>query len=190
VSPSRKRPDAPSPGTEEWLAIPGASPSRAKPKRARPKPAKPKPAASEAPSGQRKRSAATAKQSNAKVLTQLAERLKRVEARQTKRVDELEQRLGRIEEAIQQIAARLDTPPASTRPSAAALEPAELPDGPLDLNAVEFEQLRALGLSTAESARLVAVREVRGGFKSLDELDDLDGFTEKQLTRLKARLRV
>jgi competence protein ComEA len=124
------------------------------------------------------------------VLAQLAERLKRVEARQTERVDELERRLARIEDAIQQIATRLDTPSSAHEPSGATLPAAELPDGPLDLNAVEFEQLRALGLSTAESARLVAIREVRGGFASLDELDDLDGFTEKQLRDLKARLRV
>jgi len=59
-----------------------------------------------------------------------------------------------------------------------------------DINAVGYEQLRELGLSVAESARLLAVRDVRGGFRSLDELDDVQDFPAERLTELKSRLRV
>jgi DNA uptake protein ComE-like DNA-binding protein len=59
-----------------------------------------------------------------------------------------------------------------------------------DINAIGYEELRELGLSVTESARLLAVRDVRGGFRSLDELDDVRDFPTERLTELKSRLRV
>jgi DNA uptake protein ComE-like DNA-binding protein len=49
--------------------------------------------------------------------------------------------------------------------------------GKLDLNEVTFEQLRDMGLSVTLSARVMAYRDVRNGFKSLDELDEIPGLS-------------
>jgi DNA uptake protein ComE-like DNA-binding protein len=47
--------------------------------------------------------------------------------------------------------------------------------GKLDVNDATFEQFRDLGLSVTQSARLIAHRDARGGFDSLDELDEVPG---------------
>jgi hypothetical protein len=60
----------------------------------------------------------------------------------------------------------------------------------LDINAVRFEDLRGLGLSVSQSARVIATRDVRSGFKSLKELDDLDDLPNEVVSRLKQRVRV
>ena len=62
--------------------------------------------------------------------------------------------------------------------------------GKLDLNAATFEQLRGLGLSVTQSARLVAHRDVNEGFGSLDELDNIPGLPRETLSRLKTQLKV
>jgi DNA uptake protein ComE-like DNA-binding protein len=47
--------------------------------------------------------------------------------------------------------------------------------GKLDVNEATFEQFRDLGLSVTQSARLISHRDARGGFDSLDELDEVPG---------------
>jgi hypothetical protein len=42
----------------------------------------------------------------------------------------------------------------------------------------------------AQSARLIATRDVREGFESLKELDDLDDLPQDVVATLKKRLRV
>jgi competence protein ComEA len=54
-----------------------------------------------------------------------------------------------------------------------------------DLNAMTFEDLRELGLSVTQTKRLLAQREQRGGFKSLDELDAVPGFPRDVLEDLR-----
>jgi DNA uptake protein ComE-like DNA-binding protein len=61
-------------------------------------------------------------------------------------------------------------------------------NGKLDVNAASFEELRNLGLSVTQSARLIAYRDVRGGYKSLDELDDIPGLSEATKKDLRAEL--
>jgi hypothetical protein len=56
------------------------------------------------------------------------------------------------------------------------------------LNKLTFEQLRELGLSVTQSARLLARRDARGSFASLDELNDLAGFSREVLQQLRKRL--
>jgi DNA uptake protein ComE-like DNA-binding protein len=56
------------------------------------------------------------------------------------------------------------------------------------LNRISFEQLRDLGLSVTQAAGLLARRDTRGGFASLDDLDDLAGFSRELIERLKRRL--
>jgi DNA uptake protein ComE-like DNA-binding protein len=61
-------------------------------------------------------------------------------------------------------------------------------NGELDLNAASFEELRGLGLSVTQSARLIAYRDVRGGYNSLNELDDIPGLSKETRTELRTRL--
>jgi DNA uptake protein ComE-like DNA-binding protein len=63
-------------------------------------------------------------------------------------------------------------------------------DDRLDLNALGFEDLRALRLSITQSNRLLKQREQRGGFRSLDDLDGVPGFPRDVIAELKRRCRV
>ena len=63
-------------------------------------------------------------------------------------------------------------------------------NGMLDLNGATFEELRNLGLSVTQSARMIAYRDVRGGFDSLDELDDIPGLSADTRRDLKGRLQL
>jgi len=62
--------------------------------------------------------------------------------------------------------------------------------GKRDLNDLTFEQLREIGLSVTQSARLTAAREARGGFDSIDQLDEIPGLSKKTVEGLKDQLRV
>jgi DNA uptake protein ComE-like DNA-binding protein len=53
------------------------------------------------------------------------------------------------------------------------------------LNMASFEDLRAAGLSVTQSARLIAYRDVRGGYQSIEDLDDVPGLSSDTLTDLK-----
>jgi DNA uptake protein ComE-like DNA-binding protein len=63
-------------------------------------------------------------------------------------------------------------------------------NGKLDLNEATFEELRELGLSVTQSARLIAYRDVRGGYESLDEIDDVPGLSEQTRGELKGQLKL
>jgi DNA uptake protein ComE-like DNA-binding protein len=52
---------------------------------------------------------------------------------------------------------------------------------------VTYEELRALDLSITQAKRLIAYRERRGGFGSLDDIDDVPGFPDDVLEELKQR---
>jgi polysaccharide biosynthesis transport protein len=73
--------------------------------------------------------------------------------------------------------------PARTEP----LRSARRADGPLDLNEVTYDDLRALDLTITQARRLLAYRERRGGFSSLDDIDDVPGFPDEVLEELKDR---
>jgi competence protein ComEA len=60
----------------------------------------------------------------------------------------------------------------------------------IDLNVVTFEQLRAQNLSVTQATRLLAHRERLGGFRSLDDLDQVPGFPGDLLADLKSRATV
>lgn len=62
-------------------------------------------------------------------------------------------------------------------------------NGPVALNDATFEDLRSLGLSVSQSARLIAQRDQRGGFSSPDELDGLYGMPRDTITELMQHLR-
>jgi polysaccharide biosynthesis transport protein len=65
-----------------------------------------------------------------------------------------------------------------------------LPDGPVDLNEVTYEELRALDLSTTQAKRLIAYRARQGGFSSVDDIDDVPGFPDELRDGLKRRVTV
>jgi DNA uptake protein ComE-like DNA-binding protein len=56
------------------------------------------------------------------------------------------------------------------------------------LNRISFEQLRDLGLSVTQAARLLARRDARGSLSSFDDLSDLAGFSREVLDQLRRRL--
>jgi DNA uptake protein ComE-like DNA-binding protein len=58
----------------------------------------------------------------------------------------------------------------------------------LDLNQATFEELRNLGLSVTQSARLIAYRDVRTGFESLDELEEIPGLSRETRSDLRKRV--
>jgi competence protein ComEA len=62
---------------------------------------------------------------------------------------------------------------------------------PLNLNTATPEQLDQLdGVGPATAQKIVAYRQAHGGFRSVDELDQVPGIGEKKLAALKDRLRV
>lgn len=69
-------------------------------------------------------------------------------------------------------------------------EPVPMPDGPVDLNSITYEQLRALDLSSTQAKRLLTYRERRGGFSSVDEIDEIPGFPDGVREELKRRVSV
>jgi competence ComEA-like helix-hairpin-helix protein len=60
----------------------------------------------------------------------------------------------------------------------------------LDVNSASFEELRALGLSVTEATRVIAYRERRNGFDSIDEVEAVPGLPREQLERLRQSLTV
>jgi len=73
-------------------------------------------------------------------------------------------------------------------PAAAAPAPSSLGGGgQVNLNTITFEQLREQNLSVTQATRLLAHRERLGGFKSLEDLDQIAGFPPELLDDLKRR---
>ena len=58
------------------------------------------------------------------------------------------------------------------------------------LNSASYEELRGLGFSVTQTGRVLAFREEKGGFKSVDELDKIPGFPRSFLDQVKDRLTV
>ena len=60
------------------------------------------------------------------------------------------------------------------------------PSGPVNLNSATLEQLETLdGVGPATAQKIVEYREQHGGFKSVDELDQVSGIGEKRLAALR-----
>jgi capsular polysaccharide biosynthesis protein len=79
---------------------------------------------------------------------------------------------------------RRSAPPPEPETSA----PPPEPDGPVDLNEVTYEELRALDLTMTQARRLLAYRDRRGGFSSLSDIDEVPGFPEYVREDLKRRV--
>ena len=68
-----------------------------------------------------------------------------------------------------------------------ALESRPAETGPLNMNAADFDQLRAAGLSVTQAKRLLAYRDGIGGFRSLDEARAVPGFPRELLAERRSR---
>ena len=59
---------------------------------------------------------------------------------------------------------------------------------PVSLSEADYNQLRALGMSVTQAKRVMRYRREHEGFKTLDELDRVPGFTRNFLDQVKTRL--
>jgi hypothetical protein len=100
-------------------------------------------------------------------------RFPEIAAKVEQRVSQAEQRVGDATRTITQLAGE-----------------AHRPGGRPNVNEVAFDELRELGLTITESAHLLAIRDVRGGFRALNELDDLRHLSEERRTELKRLLSI
>lgn len=65
------------------------------------------------------------------------------------------------------------------------------PTGPVNLNTATLEQLETLdGVGPATAKKIIDYREQAGGFKSVDELDQVSGIGEKRLAALRDHVTV
>jgi competence protein ComEA len=65
------------------------------------------------------------------------------------------------------------------------------PAGPIDLNTATAEQLDTLaGVGPATAQKILAYREEHGGFRTVEELDQIPGIGEKRLASLRDQVRV
>lgn len=101
----------------------------------------------------------------------------------------------RSERAPEASPAPAGAPPEAPDRGPATAEPAEPGSveevaGALSMNEASFEQLRGLGLSITQAKRFLAARERRGGFDSLDDLDEVAGLSRDLKELLRERLLV
>ncbi|MDA0181782.1 helix-hairpin-helix domain-containing protein [Solirubrobacter phytolaccae] len=82
---------------------------------------------------------------------------------------------------------KVATATAPTTPGGAAAAP----EGPINLNTATLEQLDTLdGVGPATAQKIIEYREQHGGFKTVDELDQVSGIGEKRLATLRERVTV
>ncbi len=174
----------------DWL-LNGDAPPRKK--------AKAKPAAKKSPRKTKPRSSPTAwllegEQAETKVREEghrakpTRGRAKPVKSRGRKSSTKLvarEQKIGKLEARIEELETELESKP-YVSPSANGRRSSR---GKRDLNSVSFEELREIGLSVTQCARVIAYRDVRGGFESIEEIDELPGLPRETRELMRKRLK-
>ena len=144
----------------------------------------------------------------AEARAQRAERLAELKAAEIERAQRLRQMLERVGDAERRVfdaearaegavkaISSMDVPierpagdpprPKSSGGRSAVPKPRnEEAAGTLSLNSATYEELRSLGLSVAETGRLLAERERMGGFRSLDELGSIRGLPRTLIDEL------
>jgi DNA uptake protein ComE-like DNA-binding protein len=87
-------------------------------------------------------------------------------------------RAERAEQEVAKLRERAESMKRAAAQAAAVANPEgarEDSAGRVDLNSASFEQLRAIGLSVTQAARLIGQREQHGGFASADDVDGIVG---------------
>lgn len=217
-APASEDPDArdAGPETRQWLVTPASRPNgagspeirkgrpgmrgktRPKPRRAS-EPAKPeakkqKPAApqSRRPGGAELEKARELARSQKDEISGLGKRIRELQtelqtheraarkelAAALKERDALAKRVGRLESQLE------------TARKRGASNPTPKRNRKLNLNGATFEELRGLGLSVTQSARVIAYRDSRGGYASMEELDEVPGLSAKTRGSLRAHLKL
>jgi len=105
----------------------------------------------------------------------LSARLDRLESR----FDRLERDSGEVQETLGAMARHRSVVPDE-----------DVPEGGIDLNQASFEDLRRLGFSSTQAARVVTYREANRGFDSLERLREVPGLPGKLVDRVRQRARV
>jgi DNA uptake protein ComE-like DNA-binding protein len=156
--------------TAEWLAVPGASQAPAR---------EPSEAENWTPENAGQAASPGEPQSqNSRAELETAER--KIEEQRLE-IERLRDQVARLERELQERKTASSAPPAmSPRTALRTSDSSE----PVDLNEAFFEDLRAIGLSVADSARVIAYRDLRAGFGSMDELPDLPGLSPDAVDRL------
>lgn len=94
-----------------------------------------------------------------------------------------------------------DPPPEPIQEEAVAAPETEAPQDPapaspadpgkrIDVNAADFDQLRTLNLSVSQAKRIIATRDEKGGFSTLDELASIRGLSAATIAELRDRLAI
>jgi DNA uptake protein ComE-like DNA-binding protein len=123
----------------------------------------------------------------------IASRLRRAKEKLRAReavIEELTARVADLEAAVERSAKQPTPKPA---PANGAIDEKVKPAngrGPLDLNTATFEQLRVAGFSLTQSARLIAYRDARDGFDSVEELAEVPGFSPDVLGDLRSQFQL
>ena len=58
----------------------------------------------------------------------------------------------------------------------------------VSLSSAGVDELQSLGMSVTQAKRVIRYREERDGFRSIEELDDVPGFSRTFLDQIKGRL--
>jgi DNA uptake protein ComE-like DNA-binding protein len=105
---------------------------------------------------------------------------RRAEARRERRAEKAAERERRdsTAEAASQAKSPAQSKGADSQPAEEQGRPRRR-GGPLDVNKASFEQFRELGMSVTEATRVIAYRERRNGFQSVDDLDAVPGLSKK-----------
>ena len=111
---------------------------------------------------------------------ELAEAEKRAKS-EADRAEYAECELGRLRERVEAMKRAAAQAAVLSHPGGDG----ESDDGPLDLNLASFEQLRGLGLSLTQAARVIGQREQHGGFRSVDDVDGINGIPKDVKQTLK-----
>ena len=91
-------------------------------------------------------------------------------------------------EQPQQPASEPQPQPEQSTPKPQAAQPP--PEQLVNLNTATFEELRSANLSVTQATRVLAHRERRGGYSSIDDLDEVPGFPDEVLDDFKRRVTV
>jgi competence protein ComEA len=98
---------------------------------------------------------------------------------------------AKVEDGRQIIVPARGPAPAAAGTDTAAVDPAQTPAAPVNLNTATADELGTLdGVGPATAQKILAYRQEHGGFSSVDELDQVPGIGAKRLAALRPHVTV